>query len=219
MYEIVNDSQDEEEIQHPKNQTTDKLVMKKSACQTTINEKFKKEEHNTVYQIIARFFYMSAIPFNCANNPIFPLMIKQIGDYDKGLVPPYYHEIRDTFLNKEVRETLNLLDGFKDQWKKTGCTIMSDGWSDKKRRSLCNFLENSPSGTVFLSSLDTSDISKTGQKVFEMLDEVVEKIGERVVTDNDSNYKLTGQMLKEKRKMLFWTPFAAHCIEFNFRGP
>ncbi|CAL5438641.1 unnamed protein product [Camellia sinensis] len=96
-----------------------------------------------------------------------------------------------------MHETLQLVDEFKEQWKKTGCTIMSDGWSDRKRRSICNFLVNSPNGTIFLSSLDTSDISKTGEKVFEMLDEVVEKVGEENVVQVG----------------LFWTPCAAHCID------
>ncbi|XP_028126839.1 uncharacterized protein LOC114323430 isoform X1 [Camellia sinensis] len=197
----------------------DKFVVNKSRHQNkkTINQLFKKEERHDVCQTIARFFYTSAILFNCVNNPIFPLMVKKIGDYGKGLVPPSYREIRVSFLKREVQETLQLLDEFKEQWKKTGCTIMSDGWSDRKRRSICNFLVNSPNGTIFLSSLDTSDISKTGEKVFEMLDEIVEKVGVehvvQVVIDNASNYKLAGEMLIDKRKSLFWTLCAAHCID------
>ncbi|XP_059670853.1 uncharacterized protein LOC132316389 [Cornus florida] len=199
----------------------DGFVTKNSSRQTTLNEKFKKEERDAVCQIIARFFYTSAIPFNCVNNPIFPLMIKRIGEYGRGLNPPSYHEIRETFLKKEVSEALNILENFRGEWVKTGCTIMSDGWSDRRRRSICNFLVNSPSGTIFLSSRDTSDISKTGQMVFEMLDEIVEKVGEenvvQVVTDNASNYKLAGEMLMEKRKKLFWTPCAAHCIDLMLK--
>ncbi|XP_059658347.1 uncharacterized protein LOC132304614 [Cornus florida] len=76
---------------------------------------------------------------------------------------------------------------------------------------------NSPSGTIFLSSRDTSDISKTGQMVFEMLDEIVEKVREenvvQVVTNNAYNYKLAGEMLMEKRKKLFWTLCATYCID------
>jgi hypothetical protein len=45
----------------------------------------------------------------------------------------------------------------------------------------------------------------------------VERIGEenvvQVVTDNAANYKAAGQLLMEKRKSLFWTPCAAHCID------
>ncbi|CAN1825803.1 hypothetical protein LINPERHAP1_LOCUS31304 [Linum perenne] len=98
-----------------------------------------------------------------------------------------------------------------------GCSIMSDGWTDRKRRSICNFLVNSPKGTVFIESLDTSHYSKNTQKVFEMLDDVVEKVGEenviQVITDNASAYKAAGAKLMEKRQHLFWTPCAAHCLE------
>ena len=92
-----------------------------------------------------------------------------------------------------------------------------DSWSDKKRRSICNFLVNSPKGTIFLYSIDTSDISKTAEKVCQMLDEVVDRVGEenvvQLVTDNAANYKLAGEMLMQKRKCLFWTPCAARCLD------
>ncbi|CAN1222407.1 hypothetical protein LINGRAPRIM_LOCUS566 [Linum grandiflorum] len=94
---------------------------------------------------------------------------------------------------------------------------MSDGWTDRKRRSICNFLVNSPKGSVFIESLDTSSFSKNTQKVFEMLDDAVEKVGEenvlQIITDNTSAYKAAGTKLMEKRKHLFWTPCAAHCLD------
>jgi len=50
-----------------------------------------------------------------------------------------------------------------------------------------------------------------------MLDAIVERIGEenvvQVVTDNAANYKAAGQLLMGKRKGLFWTRCAAHCID------
>ena len=65
---------------------------------------------------------------------------------------------------------------------------MSDGWSDKKRKSICNFLVNSPKGTIFLYPINTSNISKTAKKVCQMLDEVLDRVGEenvmQLVTDN-----------------------------------
>ncbi|CAN1340717.1 hypothetical protein LINPERPRIM_LOCUS38942 [Linum perenne] len=93
-----------------------------------------------------------------------------------------------------------------------GCSIMSDGWTDRKRRSICNFLVNSPKGIVFIESLDTSNYSKNTEKVFEMLDEVVEKVGEenvlQIIIDNASAYKAAGAKLMEKRKHLFKTTIA-----------
>jgi len=76
-----------------------------------------------------------------------------------------------------------------------------------KKSCICNFLVNSPKGTVYLSSVDTSNMSKTTDKVFEMLDVIVERIEEenvvQVVTDNATNYKAVGQSLMEKKRVCF----------------
>ncbi|GKC05162.1 zf-BED domain-containing protein [Tanacetum coccineum] len=139
-------------------------------------------------------------------NPEFKKMIQMVGDFGRGLDPPSYHEMRVTYLKKEVDYTKALLEDYKKEWKKTGCTLMSDGWSDRKNRSICNFLVNSPKGTIFLASIDTSEISKTKEKVFAMLDDFVEKIGEehvvQVVTDNGKLIinGLGVKMLMKKRK-------------------
>jgi hypothetical protein len=94
---------------------------------------------------------------------------------------------------------------------------MTDGWMDKRRRTILNFLVNNPMGTMFLKSIDASDISKIADKVFKMMDDIVEEIGEenvvQVVTDNTANYEAAGEMLMEKRTKLYWTPCAAHCID------
>ena len=61
----------------------------------------------------------------------------------------------------------------------------------KKKCSICNFLVNSPKWNVFLYSLDTLDISKPTNKVFKMLDDIVEFVGEenvvQVLTNNATN--------------------------------
>jgi len=94
---------------------------------------------------------------------------------------------------------------------------MTDGWTDKKRRTIINFLVNIPKGTVFLKSIDASAISKTAEKVFDMMDNIVEEVGEenviQVVTDNVENYKVVGHLLMTKRKRLFWTLCVAHCVD------
>ncbi|XP_022031007.1 uncharacterized protein LOC110931946 [Helianthus annuus] len=86
-----------------------------------------------------------------------------------------------------------------------------------RNRSLINFLVNNQYGTVFLKTVDASNCVKDAEKIFELLDGVIEEIGEdivvQVVTDNASNYKKAGEMLMKKRKKLYWTPCAAHCID------
>ncbi|KAH1232957.1 hypothetical protein GmHk_09G025506 [Glycine max] len=88
---------------------------------------------------------------------------------------------------------------------------MSDGWTDRKNRTLINFLVNCSLGTQFVRSVDASEYMKTGQKIFELLDSFVEEIGEKnviqVVTDNGS------KILQVTRPKIFWTPCAAHCLD------
>ncbi|MCI75399.1 HAT family dimerization domain containing protein, partial [Trifolium medium] len=43
-----------------------------------------------------------------------------------------------------MEETTKVIEEHKLVWKKTGCTIMSDGWTDKRMRTILNFLVNSP---------------------------------------------------------------------------
>jgi len=66
---------------------------------------------------------------------------------------------------------------------------------------------NSPSGTVFLKSIDASNVTKDVKQRFELLDSMVEEIGEdnvvQVVIDGASNFVATGQMLEEKRTKLY----------------
>ncbi|KAK1584274.1 hypothetical protein Q3G72_031480 [Acer saccharum] len=92
------------------------------------------------------------------------------------------------------------------------------GWvEDMRGRQLINFLVNNPYGTMFLKSVDVSDTINYATLLFNLLDRVVEEVGEdlvvQVVTDNASNCKKAGEMLMEKRKRLWWTPCAAHCID------
>ncbi|XP_042410002.1 uncharacterized protein LOC121999379 [Zingiber officinale] len=221
----IDDSDDEDPL--PK--ATDKGKMKMDtfsrskkgsnfgSTQATINQMMKKELRDEACQEIARFIYGCAIPFNCVKHPSFQKMFELVGRYGCGFKAPTYHEVRETLLKKEVNQTKELLEVYKAEWKKIGCSVMSDGWTDKKRRSICNFLVNSPRGTVFLKSIDTSNVSKTTKKVFEMLDEIIDEVGGenvvQVITDNAANYKAAGEMLMEKRKNLYWTPCVAHCID------
>ena len=144
-------------------------------------------------------------------------MVELIGRHGPGLKPPSYYEIRVKYLKQEVEKTNLIVEEHKLFWKKYGCTIMTDGWTDRKRRTILNFLVNSPRGTVFLKSIDASDICKTADKIFKMVDDIVEEVGEedviQIVTDNAANYKAAGELLMQKRKKLYWTPCAAHCID------
>jgi hypothetical protein len=88
--------------------------------------------------------------------------------------PPLFHEVWVTYLNKLVEATKLIVEEHKAIWKKTGCTILTYGWTHLRRRTILNFLVNKPKGAIFLKSIDASDITKKADKIFKMMDEVVD---------------------------------------------
>ncbi|CAL5362026.1 unnamed protein product [Camellia sinensis] len=121
-----------------------------------------------------------------------------------GLKPPSYHMIRIPYLKKEVNHVHQLMKEHKEDWAKYGCSIMCDGWTDRKHRTLINFLVNCPRGTMFLDSIDASSYSKDANKIFSLLDKFVDKIGEanvvQIVTDSAAGNVLAGYQLHSKKR-------------------
>ncbi|XP_062119365.1 uncharacterized protein LOC133833124 [Humulus lupulus] len=189
----------------------------KNTAATKMTPTSAKEHRNQVCLDIGRFFFENGITFNCARSPSYFNMLRSVGNYGRGLKAPTMHEMRTWILKEEEKTTSEIVNEIKATWKRTGVSLLSDGWSDMRNRSLINFLVNNPYGTVFLKTIDASDCVKDAQKLFELLDDVVEEIGEdiviQVITDNASAYKAAGRLLMEKRKSLYWTPCAAHCID------
>ena len=72
---------------------------------------------------------------------------------------------------------------------------MSDGRTDRKKRTLVNFLVNCSKGTMFMQSIDASSMIKIGEKMFELLDKWVEQVSEenviQVITGNHLSYVMT----------------------------
>ncbi|KAG4946995.1 hypothetical protein JHK87_043002 [Glycine soja] len=174
--------------------------------QRNIRELMDKNEVLKVHQYIAHFWYQASLSFNLIKLKSFKNMVAAIGQYRPHFPIPSYHDIKVSLLKKEVEYTENLIKVHMEQWVKYGCTIMSYAWIDWKQRCIINFL-----------SVDGSDFVKTGEKLFELLDAIVEEVGEKnvvqVVTENGSNYVLAGKLLEDKRKHIYWTPCTTHCID------
>ena len=112
------------------------------------------------------------------------------------------------------------MDGFKghkDSWELTGCTIMTDAWTDKRGRGVMNLVVHSAYGVCFLGSVDCSSERKDGKYIFELVDKCIDEVGERnvvqVVTDNAKVNEKASTLLKAKRPSIFWNGCAAHCID------
>eukprot|EP00253_Pinus_taeda_P018628 PITA_18628 len=70
---------------------------------------------------------------------------------------------------------------------------------------------------MFLRSVDASDKVKDATLIFELLDDIIQEVGEhnvvQVIIDNASNYVLVGKMIESKYRTIFWIPCDAHFID------
>ena len=92
---------------------------------------------------------------------------------------------------------------------------MMDKWTARNGKMVINDLVNSPRVSVFLESYDASDSSTDSNKMFNLFEKTLMKVRQenvvQVATDNASENKKVGNMLKGMSPHIFWTPCAAHC--------
>ena len=183
-------------MDHFFNPNAEAVVQNRSGkmTQTTMNDAYKKEARERVCSLIARWMYDATIPFNAVMYPSSQPMIEAIGQYGVGMKGPSIYEVRVTHLKKELELTKDSMKDREMEWKKNGCSIMSYGWTDRKGRTLVNFLVNYSKGTMFMESINASSMIKTGDKMFELLGKSVDQVGEenvvQVITDSHSTYKM-----------------------------
>jgi hypothetical protein len=111
--------------------------------------------------------------------------------------PPSYHEVRVPMLKLEMEHTKKIMQENEIEKTTYGCSLMADGWRDRKGRALINFLVNTPRGSMFIESVDASSYSHTGENMFKLFDRFINKVGPesvvQIVTDSASNNVFAGK--------------------------
>ncbi|RVW28389.1 hypothetical protein CK203_109069 [Vitis vinifera] len=170
---------------------------------------------------VGRFFYDACIPTNAMNSFYFKPMLDAISAIGPGYKGPNYHQLRVNLLKDAKKEVQLLVDSYRAIWAKVGCTIMGDGWTDNRQRTLINFLVYCPEGISFVKFVDASDIVKDASNLFLLFDAVIEWVGPlnvvHIVTNNAANYVAAGRLISQKHKHINWSPCAAHCLNLIFK--
>eukprot|EP00253_Pinus_taeda_P004216 PITA_04216 len=183
----------------------------------TLNTLWKPMQKQEVDDAVGDMFFECAIPFNVARSPYFINACKMMAGFGKGYLPPSSETLRTTILKRSKERVTNNLQKIKDSWKETGCTILSDGWSDMNHRPLINVLVSCPKGVLFLKAVDASGNKKTSEYIFKILEEAILEVGEenvvQIITDSASNCVGAGKMVMDKYRKIYWTPCAAHCLD------
>lgn len=195
---------------------------KKTKQQQNIIDALWKQRTHSVHQYLARWVYESGIPFHAIDNDSFKRFAEAVGQFGPGYRPPTQYLLREPLLKEEVDRTKSLLKKQEEEWALNGCSILTDAWTDRKRRSIMNLCINCKEGTTFLSSREASNEAHTGNYIFEYVDKCIEEVGPQnvvqVVTDNASNNMAAKDLLKEKRPHIFWTSCATHTVNLMLQG-
>ncbi|RZR85153.1 hypothetical protein BHM03_00012103 [Ensete ventricosum] len=185
--------------------------------QIRIDDAYTKEKKRDIGKAIAKWFSFHKIPANTAQGPYYQSMISSIQKSGTGIQPPIPKEIHGVYLDEEVAELKDWIESFKWQWDEYGVTLMCDSWTGPTKMSIINFLIYCNRRVVFHKSINASDKIQDANYIENIIDTIIEEIGSQyiiqIVTDNGANFKKAGLQLMEKRKTLFWTPCAAHCID------
>ncbi|KAI3855852.1 hypothetical protein MKX03_004752, partial [Papaver bracteatum] len=124
--------------------------------QTSIPAMLSKKDKDAVDMKVALCFFLNNIAFNVIQTPGFIEMIKVVSDYGIGYSLPSYSTLRTKLVVNTKADVERYVNEVKESWSLTGCTIMSDIWTDMKKRSFINVVAYSPKGPVFLKSVERS---------------------------------------------------------------
>ena len=163
--------------------------------------------------------YLNFLPFQLPSSPWLYNLIQVLTEVGQGVKLPTPYEVSDVYLELEYQRVHDWVNGLKTHWKELGATLMCDGWTNSlNQMHIINFLVYCSKGTIFWKSVDASSVrSRDAEFYYSLLDSIVEEVGEnyivQIVTDNEAAMKAAGKKLMLKRKHLYWTSCAAHCLD------
>uniref|UniRef100_A0A8R7V7E4 DUF659 domain-containing protein n=1 Tax=Triticum urartu TaxID=4572 RepID=A0A8R7V7E4_TRIUA len=130
-----------------------------------------------------------------------------------GAVMPTYEAV----LQEQLRETENRTKELKQEWQTSGCTVIVHSWKSKCTKSFVSVLVHCSKGTLFLRSIDVSEITEDFDELESMLSRVVEDVGAHnivqiVMNDVSPHMQMARQYVLDKYDSFFFTLCADHCI-------
>jgi hypothetical protein len=105
---------------------------------------FNNQKREETESRVARAIFACGIPFNVVRSPYWKDMVKAINEAPQGFKGPNYEKLRTVLLQKERSLIHDILKLVRSSWTSSGVSIISDGWTDTKRRPLINVIASSP---------------------------------------------------------------------------
>ena len=111
----------------------------------------------------------------------FKVMCTRIGEYGPHYIPPTYEALRTTILDREKLLVEQATSNMKKQWCKYGVSLIADGRSDTRRRSIHGMVAYCKGEIYFAHSHDATLSGKGADILAGELASAIETIGSNVV--------------------------------------
>ncbi|GBG70595.1 hypothetical protein CBR_g6721 [Chara braunii] len=176
------------------------------------------------YLQIMRFIVESGMPFNSTKLESFKRMFTMIIPPGVPGAPaprlPSYHMLRTTLLDELDGEVQKCVRPVLDTSRETSCTIMTDGWTNIRGQTLCNYLVGTEIGVVYVSpdvmrgKKDASALANAWLKRVKSMDVQLSDIT-AFVTDSAGVNVAAMEVFQEDEsvKHIFWIPCVAHIMD------
>lgn len=173
-----------------------------------------------VGQTYSKFSFFHSIAANATTKSLLQNLINQAAKVEPSIKASTACEVMGKYQNHENKLIDDYIGVLKKKWLEYGVTIMSDGWTSPTRQTIINFTVHCDAVTVFLKSVEASNVIKDYKYIRGLLmDVIVEVDKENVVQigiDNDNNFNKARGKLMEKY-ILFWTHCVSHCINLMLK--
>ncbi|GBG91178.1 hypothetical protein CBR_g52060 [Chara braunii] len=173
---------------------------------------------------IMRFIVESGMPFNSTKLESFKRMFTMIIPPGVPGAPaprlPSYHMLRTTLLDELDGEVQKCVRPVLDTSRETGCTIMTDGWTNIRGQTLCNYLVGTEIGVVYVSTdvmrgkKDVSALANAWLKMVKSMDVQLSDITAFVTDSAGANVEAMEVFQKDESvKHIFWIPCVIHIMD------
>jgi hypothetical protein len=102
--------------------------------QTKLTTEEREQKRNRACEYICQIFYEAGIAHNAVTLPSFDLMLQSVAQFGEDLQGPTSYEMGGPFLKKRKKRVEESFKAHRDTWELSGCTIMTDAWTDLRGR-------------------------------------------------------------------------------------
>ena len=143
-------------------------------------------------------------------------MVKKIGEYGPHYVPLSSETLYTTLLDKEKRLVKQAAEITKRLWAKNGVSLIADGWSDTRKRSIHGLVAYSRGEMYFVTSHDASGTGKSADVLAGEWASGIEIIGSEhvvcFVADGEASNRAAGAIIEGMYPHMTVSYCMAHCL-------